>query len=431
MEPAAMADAPNTLSAVEAARRIEAGSLTVEALAEACLARIAERDGDVGAFIHLDPPAVRAAARAARAEPPLRGLPVAVKDLIDTADMPTGYGSSIYEGHRPAQDAAVVARTRAAGGIVLGKTVSTEFAWRRPGKTRNPYNLAHTPGGSSSGSAAAVADFMAPLAFGTQTAGSVIRPAAYCGVVGFKPTFGTHDIRGVKELALYLDTVGTFARSVEDVAFFDYALRGAPPPRLDGFDGSAPRLAIHVPFADSIDDDASGALERARIAAQTAGASVVGLVDWTEFEAMGDVHTTVMTAGAARALAWEYDNARDRLSDFYRETLAVGRAIDDAAFLAAQAKADAFRNQAAARLDGIDAILTVPASGEAPEGIEWTGDPMFNRIWTLLRWPCVTIPAGRGGRGLPVGVQIVTGYGEDARALAVASWLERALSAID
>lgn len=426
-----MADAPNTLSAVEAARRIEAGTLTVEGLAEACLARIAEREPEVGAFAHIDPDAVRVAARAARADGPLRGLPVAVKDLIDTVDLPAEYGSAIYAGHRPAEDAAVVTRTKAAGGLVLGKTVTTEFAWRHPGKTRNPHNLAHTPGGSSSGSAAAVADFMAPLAFGTQTAGSVIRPAAYCGVVGFKPTFGTHDRRGVKLLAEYLDTVGCFARSVEDVAFFDYALRGETMPPLDGFDGAPPRLGIHVPFADRIDDDAAAALERVRIAAQTARASVVALVDWAAYEAMDAVHATVMTAGAARALAWEFDNAHDQLSDFYRDTLAAGRAIDDGAYYDAQGKADAFRNGAAARLDGLDAILTVPASGEAPEGIGFTGDPLFNKVWTLLRWPCVTIPAGTGARGLPVGVQIVTGYGEDARALAVAAWLERAMKAVD
>lgn len=426
-----MADAPNELSAVEAARRIEAGTLTVEALTEACLERIAAREPEVHAFAHIEPDAVRLDAKASRAEGPLRGLPVAVKDIIDTADLPTEYGSPIYAGHRPAEDAAVVARTKAAGGLVLGKTVSTEFAWRTPGPTRNPHNLAHTPGGSSSGSAAAVADFMAPLAFGTQTAGSVIRPAAYCGVVGFKPTFGTHDRRGVKLLAEYLDTVGCFGRSVEDVAFFDYALRGEPVPPLDGFDGSAPRLAIHVPFADRIDDDAAGALERARIAAQTARASVVALVDWTQYDAMDAVHAQIMTAGAARALGWEYDNARDKLSDFYRETLEAGRAIDDIDYYKLQAQADGFRNDAAARLDGFDAILTVPASGEAPEGTAFTGDPLFNKVWTLLRWPCVTIPAGKGSHGLPVGVQIVTGYGEDAKALAVAAWLERALKAVE
>ncbi|NQW09234.1 MAG: amidase [Alphaproteobacteria bacterium] len=422
-----MSDNPNALTAWAALRRIEAGTLTAEALMQACQARIAEREPEVGAFIHLDPEAARAAVRTASGIGPLRGLPVAAKDLIDTADMPTAYGSSIYEGNQPTEDAAVVARTRSVGGVVIGKTVTTEFAWRRPGKTRNPHNLAHTPGGSSSGSAAAVADCMVPLAFGTQTAGSVIRPAAYCGVVGFKPTFGTYDRAGVKELSGYFDTVGTFARAVEDIALFDGALRGATPPRLDTFDAAPPRLAIHVPFADRIDEDGGAALERAREAAQAAGASVAGLVDWTRFEAMDPVHATIMTAEAGRALAWEYDNAYDKLSDFYRETIAAGRAIDDDAYFAAMAEADVFRNEAAARLDGIDAILTVPASGEAPEGLEFTGDPLFNKVWTLLRWPCVTIPAGTGGRGLPVGVQIVTGYGEDARALAVAAWLERAL----
>lgn len=424
-----MTDAPNRLGALEALRAMEAGTLTPEALMDACLNRVAEREAEVGAFIHLDPEQARDAARAAAASGPLGGLPVAVKDIIDTADMPTGYGSSIYVGHQPADDAAVVARTRAAGGVVMGKTVTTEFAWRNPGKTRNPNGLEHTPGGSSSGSAAAVADFMVPLAFGTQTAGSVIRPAAYCGVVGFKPTFATHDRRGVKELSRYLDTVGVFARSVADIAHFDYALRGEPAPRLDGFDGSAPRLAIHVPFADRIEEDAGEALERVRIAAQTAGASVVGLVDWTAFEAMDDVHARIMTAEAARALAWEYENHADKLTEFYRESIAAGSGVDDVALYQAQADADSFRNDAAARLDGIDAILTVPAPGEAPVGLESTGDPLFNKIWTLLRWPCVTVPAGQGDQGLPLGVQIVTGYGEDAKALAVADWIERALAA--
>lgn len=423
-----MSESPNTLTAWAALRRIEAGTLTAEALMAAYLDRIAEREAEVGAFEYLDPEMARAATRASADIGPLRGLPVAVKDLIDTADMPTGYGSAIYEGHRPSEDAAVAARTRSVGGAVMGKTVTTEFAWRRPGKTRNPRNAAHTPGGSSSGSAAAVADFMAPLAFGTQTAGSVIRPAAYCGIVGFKPTFGTYDRTGVKPLAEYFDTVGTFARAVEDIALFDGALRGVTPPRLAGFDGMAPRLAIHVPFADRIEEDAAAVLERVREAAQVAGASVVGLVDWTRFEAMDAVHATIMTAEAGRSLMWEYDNAYDKLSEFYRETIAAGWAIDDTEYYKAMAEADAFRNEAAARLDGIDAILTVPASGEAPEGIDFTGDPLFNKVWTLLRWPCVTIPAGVGQRGLPVGVQIVTGYGEDARALAVAAWLERALA---
>ncbi len=424
-------DGANRLSALDALRAIEDGTLSVEALVDACLERIAEREEAVGAFIHLDPDAARAAARAPSSPGALSGLPVAVKDLFDTADMPTGYGSSIYAGHRPQADADIVARTRAAGGLVFAKSVTTQFAWRNPGKTRNPKGLDHTPGGSSSGSAAAVADFMMPLGLGTQTAGSVIRPAAYCGVVGLKPTFGTHPRGGVKELSRYLDTVGCFARTVADVAHFDYALRGTRAPALDAYEGAAPRLAIHVPFADQIEEDAAEALERVRIAAQTAGASVAGLVDWTAFEAMDPVHRRIMTAEAARALAWEYDNHADKLTEFYRGAIAEGREIDDHALLLAQAEADSFRNDAAARLDGFDAIITVPAAGEAPSGLESTGDPLFNKIWTLLRWPCATIPVCTGDQGLPLGVQIVTGYGEDAKALAVSAWLEQALARLD
>ena len=423
--------ASQPLTAFDARRAIDDGTLTPRALVEACLERVDAREAEVGAFAHLDADAVRQAADRSAGNGPLGGIPVGVKDIIDTADMPTAYGSAIYAGHQPAEDADVVTRTRSAGGLVFGKTVTTEFAWRNPGRTRNPRGLEHTPGGSSSGSAAAVADGMLPLAFGTQTAGSVIRPAAYCGVVGFKPTFGTHDRRGVKELSRYFDTVGCFARSVSDAAYFDYVLRGRPAPTLDGFDGSAPRFAVHVPFADRIEEDAAGALERVRIAAQTAGASVVGLVDWTAFEAMDAVHNRIMIAEASRALAWEYETAAEKLTEFYQSAILEGRSIDDAGLLASQGEADAFRNTAAARLDGLDAILTVPAAGEAPVGLESTGDPLFNKIWTLLRWPCVTVPVGVGDAGLPLGVQIVTGYGEDAKALAAAAWIERALLALD
>src|SRR5438094_10369182 len=214
--------APLSRSVRDAAQAIASGRLTAEALASACLDRIAAREAVVGAWQYLDRDAALAAARQRDAEPPrgpLHGIPIAVKDLIDTADMPTGYGSPIYQGHRPAADASCVALARAAGAVALGKTVTTEFACFTAGKTANPHNPAHTPGGSSSGSAAAVADGMVPLAFGSQTAGSIIRPAAYCGVVGFKPSFGMIARAGVKPLADSLDTVGTMARNVADAAF--------------------------------------------------------------------------------------------------------------------------------------------------------------------------------------------------------------------
>src|SRR3954453_2841624 len=222
---------PLSLSAREAAREIAAGRLRAEALMTACLERIAAREAVVGAWQYLDPEAALEAARRCDASPPsgpLHGVPIAVKDLIDTEDMPTGYGSAIYAGHRPAADAACVALARSAGAIVIGKTVTTEFACFTPGKTANPRNPAHTPGGSSSGSAAAVGDGMVPLAFGTQTAGSVIRPAAFCGIVGYKPSFGTIPRAGVKMLCDSLDTVGTMARNVEDVAFLTGVLSDRP-----------------------------------------------------------------------------------------------------------------------------------------------------------------------------------------------------------
>jgi Asp-tRNA(Asn)/Glu-tRNA(Gln) amidotransferase A subunit family amidase len=423
----------NELSAVELVGRIANKDTSVRAVADAHLERIAARDEEVGAFIQINPDQVRAAADAADANGPgfpLHGMPVAVKDIIETADLPTGYGSEIYLDHQPDADADVVTATRKAGGVILGKTVSTEFAWRRPGKTRNPHNTAHTPGGSSSGSAAAVADFMVPLAFGTQTAGSVIRPAAYCGVVGFKPTFGTHPRKGVKELSAYLDTVGSFARSVVDITFFDAALRGASPARLDVFEGGAPRIGVFVPFADSAERDGTSVVEYMRKLAETAGANVIDISGWASFDEMDPVHAKIMTAEAAKALSFEYEHHFDQLSPFYQNALTEGRAIPEDDYLNALATADAFRNEAAAQLDGLDAILTLPAPGEAPEGLAFTGEPMFNRIWTMLRWPCVTIPVGRGTGGLPVGVQIVAGYGRDDRALAVAHWLEKLIEGV-
>ena len=392
------------------------------------LERIDAVESDVEAFIHLDRDKAREAAASADPSSPLAGLPIGVKDLIDTGDQPTCYGSKIYAGNQPVEDSAVVARAREAGGVILGKTVTTEFAWRNPGRTKNPNNLAHTPGGSSSGSAAAVAAGMMPFAFGTQTAGSVIRPAAYCGIVGFKPTFGTHDRRGVKPLSNYLDTVGTMAQSVEDVAWFDYALRKQPMPDLTEFETRAPRIAIHVPFAADLEDDQARALEVTREAVQKAGGDLSALVDWTRFEEMDPIHETIMKGEAGRALAFEFENHFDQLVPFYQEALAEGRAIADDALFGAQARADAFRNEAAAKLDSFDAILTSPAPGAASKGLESTGDPRWNRIWTMLRWPCVTVPVLKNAEGLPLGVQIVTGYGEDAKALQIAAWIEKALA---
>jgi len=420
----------NELSAIEAARRIESGDLTAEALMRACLERVAERDETVRAWAHLDPDQAIAGAMAADAAGnpgPLAGLPVAVKDIIDTADMPTRHGSTIYGLNRPNADAAVVTQTRQRGGVVMGKTVTTEFAWRNPGPTGNPHNAAHTPGGSSSGSAAGVADFQFPLAFGTQTAGSVIRPAAYCGAVGFKPSFGTHSREGVKELSSYLDTVGCFARSVEDAAFFDAVLRGGAPAALDGFDTTPPRIGVMVPFRIEAETAALDMLETVWRRAEAAGAAIRDVPSSTDFEALADLQTVVMTGDSGRALEWEYARHPERLTRFYRDNIALGLAMADDALAAAKARADKAREEQAALFEGVDVLLTLPAPGEAPLGLGFTGDPLFNRVWTILGWPCVTIPAGSGPNGLPLGAQIIAPAGEDARALAAAAWLEKAL----
>jgi Asp-tRNA(Asn)/Glu-tRNA(Gln) amidotransferase A subunit family amidase len=422
---------PFQLSATEAARAIADGTLTCEALTASCLERIEERDDAVGAWMYLDRDAALIEARRidkAGGSGLIRGVPVGVKDIIDTADMPTTHGSSIYALNRPNRDAACVAATRAAGGLVLGKTVTTEFAWRNPGKTRNPNNPAHTPGGSSSGSAAGVADKQMPLAFGTQTAGSVIRPAAYCGAVGFKPSFGTYDRTGVKELSGYLDTVGHFARHVADVALFDAALRGGEMADLTAFDGRAPKFGLMVPYRVLADTVAQSNFDKAWQRAEHAGATVVDLPSSAEMERMGDVHNVIMTAEAGRSLAWEYEFHSERLVRFYRESIAIGQAVSDDALVAARADMDRFREGAGAVFNEYDALLTLPAPGEAPVGLAATGDPAFNKLWTMLGWPCVTVPSGTGDLGLPLGIQVVGPFGGDARTLAAAAWLEKALA---
>ena len=418
------------LTATEAVRRMRAGEITAEALARSCLERVTARDGQVHAWAHLDPALVIAQAKAIDAsgqDGPIKGLPVAVKDIIDTADMPTACGSKIYAGFRPNADARCVSATRAAGGIIFGKAVSTEFAWRNPGPTTNPHNPAYSPGGSSSGSAAAVADRQSMLGFGTQTGGSVIRPAAYCGCVGLKPTVGTHSTVGVKELSRYLDTVGTYGRTVADVALFDYALRGQPVPDLAAFAAAPPKFGLVVAFRDSAQPAAVARLEETAGMAAKAGASVVTRGDADAFERLADLQSIIQVVEGGRALAHEYDHHAGMLTRYYRENIALGRAVSDEVLAGSRAEADAARRAMVALFDGVDAVLTLSSPGEAPHGLESTGDALFNKVWTLLGYPCVNVPAGFGPNGLPLGVQVVARPGDDGRALAAAAWVERLL----
>ena len=422
---------PNDLGAAAALRAIARGALSSEALVEACLARIATREAQVGAWIHLDPDAALAAARAAdRASRrgPLHGIPVGIKDIFDTADMPTEYGTSIHAGHRPAADALAVARLRAAGAVILGKTVTTEFANSHPGKTRHPVNPAHTPGGSSSGSAAAVADRMIPLALGTQTAGSVIRPAAFCGVVGFKPSHGRIGISGVKPLAPSLDTIGVFARSVEDA---DLAARV-----LWGESTVVPELVSERPRRvgycrtevwDQAEEGVEAALDKVALAMRSAGVDVVDLELPERCRGLVEAQRTIQLFETRLSLSPEWREHGARMSADLRDVIERGAAIPAGRYEAALRHAATARASLDEVFAKVDLVLTPSSKGEAPASLATTGDPIFNRIWTLLHVPCVNLPAMEGPHGLPLGAQLVGRNGHDHELLALARWLEAEL----
>jgi amidase len=423
----AAASALTHLGAREAARRIATGELSSEELVAACLQRIAEREPVVRAWAHLDPEAALEQARSRDAESPrgpLHGVPVAVKDIVDTADLPTEWGTRIHAGRRPERDAVCVARLRAAGAVVLGKTVTTEMATYEPPPTRNPADPAHTPGGSSSGSAAAVADGMAPLAIGSQTAGSVIRPAAFCGVLGLKPTRGLLDLTGVMGLSPRLDTLGFFARAAADLELLGAALTHAWEPVTDEEAQQAPAVALaRTPWWDHAGEDTRRAVGSAAERWAAAGARVRELDLPPSFAPLPDAHDTLMAFDTARTRAWEYEHHADELSDRLREYIERGRATppEDAEEAVRLGAACAVALES---LLGVGEVLLVPAAvGEAPPLSEdSTGDPLFCRPWTLLGTPALSVPGATGARGLPVGVQLVAPAGRDRALRAAGAW---------
>jgi Asp-tRNA(Asn)/Glu-tRNA(Gln) amidotransferase A subunit family amidase len=418
------------MTAIAALAAIAAGRISCEELARACLARIDARDSAVHAFTWLDPERAiheareRDRDRAVGVRGALDGLPFGVKDIIDTHDMPTSYGSPIHAGHRPSADAACVALAREAGAVMLGKTVTTEFALRHPGPTANPCALAHTPGGSSSGSAAAVADCMVPVAFGTQTGGSIIRPASYCGVVGYKPSFNTINPTGVKPLAGSFDTVGLFARSIDDCALVVAVLagdeRGAAP-----LDATAPsRIGLwRTPAWRHAETATVRAVETA--ARQLAGHKVImeEVALPAEFGLFLDAQSEVLRFEAARVFAFERTRRADLLSPGSRDELAAGAAIPRQTYLDAQALLARCRTLFAAAIAPFDLMLSASAPGEAPAGLGNTGEAMFNRWSSGLHVPCVNVPGFSGPGGLPVGVQLIGAQGEDLRLLHCAKWI--------
>ena len=351
-----------------------------------------------------------------------------IKDLMDTFDQPTAYGSRLYESNQPAADAAIVARLRELGALVMGKTVTTEFACRHAGPTVNPHNFAHTPGGSSSGSAAAVADFQIPVGTATQTAGSVIRPAAFCGLVGFKPTYGEFPRAGIKPCADSLDTVGLLARSVEDIAFMRSALIPAPRPESTAASpAKQPRIGlVRTDSWSRAEPAARTCLEAAAQRLQQAGANVTD-VDVPSWNELLEAQHVIMHFELARSFADEALRHPESLSAQLRDQIATGRGLTLNAYHEAQAHAEGGRIAADAILAKYDFLLTLPTPGEAPKGLSFTGDPLFNRVWTLLYLPCITLPAGRGPQQLPLGIQLVGPRRQDERLLTWAAWSQSTL----
>ncbi|GJE57552.1 MULTISPECIES: amidase [Methylobacterium] len=409
------------LSLIELRTRIEAGRLTPrQAVAEA-QAAIAERDPGLGAIVCSDPDPV------VPGEGPLAGIAVGIKDIIDTAHLPTQMGSSIYAGWRPRADAAIVSRLKALGAVPLAKTATTAFAGLDPARTVNPHDPAHTPGGSSSGTAAAVAAGMLPLALGTQTGGSVIRPAAFCGVAAIKPSFRLLPMVGVKTFSWALDTLGLFGASIPDIARALALIADRPEIDASGEGSRSPRIGLCLQgFAGEADADAAEALSRAARAAEAAGAVVTDLTLPEPFARAWEVHPLIQDFEARQALAWEYATHRDTLPPVLGAQLDRAQALTAAQYDDARRSAHRARRQLKDVFSEFDAILTYSTTGRAPRGLGSTGDPRFNRLWTLMGVPCVNLPVP--GDGLPLGVQVIARFGGDGQALAVAGLIATALA---
>ena len=430
------------LGAAEAAEQIRSGAITSVELVEACLARIDEREETVQAWAYLDREfALKQAEDRHTArqigEPtgPMHGVPVGVKDIFDTRDMPTEDGTPLHACRRPYNDCTAVTLLREAGAVIMGKTVTTELAVYAPGKTRNPHNPEHTPGGSSSGSAAAVADGMVPLAIGTQTNGSIIRPASFCGVFGFKPSHGFISRVGVLRQSTPLDHVGVFARSIEDAALITQCLMrydendtDMRPRATANFVATAtqepplrPNLGfVRSPAWDDADDDTKEAFTEL---CEHLGDAVQEMELPSVFGDALDLHRTIMEADLAKNLAKEYESGRDKLSDTLCEMIERGQKVLAVDYNRAVDRQASLNMALGEIFERVDAILTPAALAEAPRGLESTGSPVFCTIWTLCGTPAITLPLLEGSSGLPMGVQLVGRKGDDARLLRTAQWL--------
>ncbi|KJC58834.1 amidase [Bradyrhizobium sp. LTSPM299] len=409
------------ISLADLQQRIERGALSPDTAIGQSLEAIGAQDKTIGAFVRTD-----ANARA-QSSGPLRGIAVGIKDIIDTADFPTEMGAQIYRGNRPRADAPVVMALKRAGATIVGKTTTTAFAANDPTATLNPHNHGHTPGGSSAGSAAAVGAGMIPLALGTQTGGSVIRPASFCGVAAIKPSYRLLPTVGVKCFSWTLDTVGLFGAGVRDVAAGLSAMTHRPE-LLVPASVAAPRIGVVTQaFADAPEASGAAALQKASRAAEKAGALVRELAMPEIVAEAWRIHPIVQEFEAHQSLAWEYGQNYDAMPPLLRGRLDESKSGTPAEYDAAMDVTLRARRALAAIFDEVDVLLTLSAPGAAPAGLASTGDPRYNRLWTLMGVPCVNVPALVAEGGLPVGVTVIAKFGADAQALAAASFVEEAL----
>jgi amidase len=417
----------NELSALEIATKIAQGEVTCEAVVRDCAGRIAARDATVKAWVKFDPEIALKQAQALDRGPrrgPLHGVPIGVKDIIDTFDMPTEMGSPIYRGHRPRADASCVALLRRAGAVILGKTVTCEFAGMAPAETTNPLNPAHTPGGSSSGSAAAVADHMVPAALGTQTGGSVLRPASYCGVFGYKPTYNTFNKAGVWPAAESIDTIGWLARSLDDIELLTDVLRMQAPAQPRQL-SAAPRIGLcRTDMWDAAQPESQAAVDQAAQRLGKAGAIVREIELPEPFVGLHELaRGAINNYERAACMAFEWDHHPDQLSPQMHRYVENGGKTKRDEYVAAWTRVEACRALLPQVFAGLDVLLVPCVAGEAPKGLTATGDPRMQAVWTALHTPAMTLPTHRGPNDLPVGIQLVAQRYDDDRLFACARWV--------
>lgn len=426
-----MASDPADWSASEIEARVLRREIRAEAVARALLTRIRASEGEVGAFEAIDPAYVLAQARAldrTRLRGALHGVPIAISDTIETRDYPTAWGTPIYRGLRSHRDAGVVALARHAGAVILGKTVVTELATAAPGKTRNPYDLGHTPGGSASGAAAAVAERLVPLAFAIQAGASIIRPASFCGVIGYKASWGEVDLGGAMSLSRWLDSFGLFCRQLSDISLVRGVLSGSAAIRRPTMPLKPPRIALYPsPDWERASPDMQAMVRETARQLADAGAEVIQLTPPESFAQLSDAHRDILSRDTTLARIGEWDRGRERLSGPLLGALTRGLRISPQRYRQALAMAESARAAVDKVMASVDVILTPAATGEAPAGLVGSGDPVFGRIWTLLHLPAIALPVRLGPGGLPMAVQLVGARGRDDKLVADALWIERTL----